>query len=70
MGDNRKYDEFYRGQVRELLSNYGRVDMLWFDHVAGNWRNYRFRELFETIYRLQPDILVNNRAAAFFQPTE
>ena len=69
VGDNRKYDEFYRGQVRELLSNYGRVDLLWFDHVAGNWRDYRFPELFEMIYRLQPGILVNNRAAAFFQPT-
>ena len=69
MGDNRKYDEFYRGQVRELLSNYGRVDMLWFDHVAGNWRDYQFPELFQMIYRLQPGILVNNRAAAFFQPT-
>ena len=69
VGDNRKYDAFYRGQVRELLSNYGRVDLLWFDHVAGNWRDYRFRELFEMIYRLQPGILVNNRAAAFFQPT-
>ncbi len=68
VGDNHKYDEFYRGQVRELLSNYGRVDLLWFDHVAGNWRDYRFPELFESIYRLQPGILVNNRAAAFFQP--
>ena len=45
------------------------VDLLWFDHVAGNWRDYRFPELFEMIYRLQPGILVNNRAAAFFQPT-
>jgi alpha-L-fucosidase len=69
VGDNRKYDDFYRGQVRELLSNYGRVDMLWFDHVAGNWRDYRFPELFQMIYGLQPGILVNNRAAAFFQPT-
>jgi alpha-L-fucosidase len=67
---NAKYDEYYRGQVRELLSNYGRVDMLWFDHVAGNWRDYRFDELFRTIYGLQPAILVNNRAAKFILPTE
>lgn len=69
VGDNRQYDEFYRGQVRELLSDYGRVDIIWFDHVAGNWRDYRFQELFEMIYRLQPGILVNNRAAAFIRPT-
>ena len=67
---NIKYDEFYRGQVRELLSDYGTVDMLWFDHVAGNWRDYRFDKLFRTIYQLQPRILVNNRAARFVLPTE
>jgi alpha-L-fucosidase len=67
---NARYDEFYRGQVRELLSNYGQVDMLWFDHVAGNWRDYRFDELFRMIYQLQPAILVNNRAAKFIRPTE
>lgn len=69
VGDNRKYDEFYRGQVRELLSNYGRVDMLWFDHVAGNWRDYQFEKLFDVLYRLQPGILVNDRAARFIRPT-
>ena len=55
---------------RQLLSNYGRVDMLWFDHVAGNWRDYRFPELFETIYRLQPGTWWNNRAAAFFEAAD
>jgi alpha-L-fucosidase len=67
---NAKYNDFYHGQVRELLFNYGKVDLLWFDHVAGNWRDYRFQELFDMIYRLQPAILVNNRAAAFIRPTE
>jgi alpha-L-fucosidase len=56
--------------VRELLSNYGKVDMLWFDHVAGNWRDYRFDELFKMIYELQPGILVNNRAAKFITKTD
>jgi alpha-L-fucosidase len=67
---NRKYDEFYRGQVRELLSNYGQVDVLWFDHVSGNWGDYRYDELFRSMYALQPKILVNNRAAAFIRPTK
>ncbi|HUW62998.1 MAG TPA: alpha-L-fucosidase [Candidatus Bathyarchaeia archaeon] len=70
VGDNRKYDEFYMGQVRELLSNYGRVDMMWFDHVAGNWRDYNFQELFNMVYRLQPGILVNDRAARFIRETQ
>lgn len=69
VGDNRKYDAFYTGQVRELLTDYGRVDMIWFDHVAGNWRDYRFRELFDMLGRLQPGILVNDRAARFIRAT-
>ena len=69
VGDNKKYNDFYEGQVRELLTNYGTVDILWFDHVAGNWRDYRFEQLFKMIYSLQPDILINDRAARFFRPT-
>ncbi len=70
VGDNMKYDAFYRGQVRELLTNYGRVDMLWFDHVAGNWHDYKFQELFDMLHQLQPGILVNDRAARFIRATE
>lgn len=65
VGDNSKYNDFYHGQLRELLTNYGEVALLWFDHVAGTWADYRFRELFEMIHELQPGILVNNRAARF-----
>lgn len=70
VGDKRKYDEFYRGQVRELLTNYGRVDLMWFDGVAGNWRDYRFEALFAMMNKLQPGIAVNNRAAAFLFPPD
>jgi alpha-L-fucosidase len=65
VGDNSAYNDFYHGQIRELLSDYGRVDLLWFDHVSGRWDQYRFRELFEMIHGLQPGILINNRAARF-----
>ena len=37
VGDNSKYNDFYHGQIRELLSNYGEVSVMWFDHVAGDW---------------------------------
>jgi len=69
VGDNKKYDEFYRAQVRELLSNYGVVDVMWFDHVGGrDWGKWKFDELFEMMYQLQPKLIVNNRAAAFCGP--
>ena len=31
IGDNRKYHEYIKGQLTELLSNYGQVDVMWFD---------------------------------------
>ena len=41
------------GQVRELLSNYGKIDVIWFD---GHW----FPNVFESI-RESPDALNQNR---------
>jgi alpha-L-fucosidase len=61
-GDNAKYDQWYRTQIEELLSNYGSVSVLWFDSVGGNdWGKWKFDELFSMMYRLQPRLLVNNR---------
>ena len=69
VGDNKKYDEFYRAQVKELLSNYGAVDVMWFDHVGGrDWGKWKFDELFAMMYQLQSKLIVNNRAAAFCGP--
>ena len=66
VGDNKKYDAWYRGQVRELLNNYGKVDVMWFDHVGGqDWSKWDFASLFEMMYAAQPDLIVNNRAAKF-----
>jgi alpha-L-fucosidase len=61
-GDNAKYDQWYRAQIEELLSNYGQVDVVWFDSVGGNdWGKWKFDELFAMMYRLQPGLLINNR---------
>ena len=63
---NKKYNDFYEGQIRELLTNYGKVDIMWFDHSAGKWSDYTFDRLFDMMYSLQGDnLLVNNRAAKF-----
>ncbi|MBJ7285588.1 MAG: alpha-L-fucosidase [Akkermansiaceae bacterium] len=69
VGDNVKYDEFYRAQIKELLENYGQVDVMWFDHVGGrDWGKWKFDELFEMMYKLQPKLIVNNRATKFCGP--
>lgn len=49
-------------QIRELLTNYGKIDVIWFD---GSWERtpeqWRAKELAKTIRELQPDILINDR---------
>lgn len=69
VGDNARYDAWYRGQVEELLSRYGQVDVMWFDHVGGrDWSKWRFDELFAMMYAKQPKLIVNDRAARFCGP--
>lgn len=58
-----RYLEFLFGQVRELLSGYGRIDVIWFD---GQWERqppdlWKPVELRDMIKKLQPEILINDR---------
>lgn len=49
-----KRAELVRGQVSELLSNYGKIDLIWFDGGKGEISN-------DEVRRLQPGIVVNRR---------
>jgi alpha-L-fucosidase len=50
-------------QVRELLTNYGKVDILWFDGMTpGDTNVWRSGELNAMARKLQPGILINDRA--------
>jgi len=50
-------------QVRELLTNYGKVDILWFDGMTpGDTNVWRSGDLTRMARQLQPDILINDRA--------
>ena len=60
-GDNSKYRAFYAGQLRELLTNYGEIDILWFDNTTGPVDKWDWQGVMDMIYKLQPDILVNDR---------
>ena len=57
-----RYLEYLFGQVAELCTNYGQLDVMWFD---GQWERpapwWRPTELRALIRRLQPDCLVNDR---------
>lgn len=58
-----RYVEYYlKGQLRELIQNYGPLGILWFD---GEWIKDWSREMgwnvYDYVLSLQPDIIVNNR---------
>lgn len=56
------FRDYVHAQVRELLTHYGPLDVLWFDgawpHPAAVWRS---QEIVEMARALQPHILLNNR---------
>lgn len=71
--DMHRYAEFMRNQVRELLTNYGKIDILWFDFYiratendrpcwqAKGAKEWEAEELIKLARSLQPDIIINNR---------
>ena len=64
--DMNKYREYLHNQVRELLTNYGKVDMLWLDfsYPGENGKGYQdwdSEKLIKMVRQLQPNILVNDR---------
>jgi alpha-L-fucosidase len=69
--DIRKYAEYLHGQTRELLTLFGKIDIMWFDFSYANrdwgWSKGKGKEdwqseaLMAMVRQLQPDILVNDR---------
>ena len=56
-----KYVQYMHGQVRELLSNYGSISVIWFDGLGGSALDWDAEHLLPAIRQLQPNILINNR---------
>lgn len=54
---NKRYGEYVKGQLDELLTDYGKIDLLWFDGSMPCGEVYPL----ERIRELQPDIVVNPR---------
>jgi alpha-L-fucosidase len=55
------YLAYLKIQVRELLTNYGPVDILWFDGLGKSANEYDGEALNIIARKLQPRILINNR---------
>lgn len=66
--DMSKYREYMKNQLTELLTNYGKIDILWADFSFPDKRGFgkgkedwNSVELIKLIRKLQPGIIVNNR---------
>jgi alpha-L-fucosidase len=58
----KRFVAYTHGLIRELMTNYGKIDVLWYDvswplDVKG-WESERMNQM---VFELQPDIIVNNR---------
>ena len=58
----RRFVDYVHGQIRELLTNYGKIDILWYDVAwpldAAGWESEKMNAM---VFQLQPEIIVNNR---------
>ncbi|MCK4422967.1 MAG: alpha-L-fucosidase [Candidatus Omnitrophica bacterium] len=68
--DIKKYAEYLHGQVKELLTEFGKIDILWFDFsynrkqdgMKGKGKDdWESEKLLKMIRELMPDIIINNR---------
>lgn len=72
-GNYDSYYTFMKGQLGELLTNYGPINCLWFD---GQWArtdagfDWRLPELFDYVRSIQPTCLVGNNSHVSLQPGE
>ncbi|MHC1766263.1 MAG: alpha-L-fucosidase [Verrucomicrobiia bacterium] len=58
-----RYEQYLRAQVKELITQYGPLGILWFD-VPQHFDRARGQGVIDLVRSLQPDVIVNNRSGA------
>lgn len=61
--DFSRYVEYMHNQVRELCTNYGKIDIMWFDFSYGEMQGEKWEatKLVKMVRELQPGIIIDNR---------
>ena len=64
--DMARYRRYLFAQTKELLTRYGKIDIIWYDFTTPykygkNWKDWDAIELLRQTKRLQPGIIVNDR---------
>lgn len=67
-----RYLTYMHGQVKELLTNYGKIDIMWFDFSYDNMTGEKWKatELVRMIRSIQPDIIIDNRLGGNIRAAE
>ena len=75
--DPKEYDDYVAEQLTELMTNYGKIDILWLDFSYGDepdnphWKpwmkgkgadDWESEKLIATVRKYQPDIIIDNRS--------
>lgn len=57
---------YMHGQIEELVSNYGKIDLLWFDYSYEDMRGeaWKATELVRMVRKHQPNVIIDNRLEA------
>jgi alpha-L-fucosidase len=57
-----RYVAYMKGQVKELLTNYGDIGVMWFDgEWEHTWTPERGVDLYDYVRSIAPDVIINNR---------
>jgi alpha-L-fucosidase len=61
--DWENYLKFMHAQVKELVTNYGKLDIIWFDFSYGDKtiEKWKADELIKMVRTYQPDVIIDNR---------
>ncbi|MBW8325089.1 MAG: alpha-L-fucosidase [Prolixibacteraceae bacterium] len=56
------YVSHMKKQLKELLTNYGKIGVIWFDgEWEDTWTHDRGKDLYNYLRKLSPDLIINNR---------
>lgn len=61
--DFNRYLDYMHGQIRELLTNYGKLDIMWFDFSYDNMKceTWQADKIISMVREIQPWIIIDNR---------
>lgn len=59
--NHENYRAYMYEHLRTLLSDYGKIDGVWFDCLGTSWKDWNTPEMVKMMRELQPGLLINSR---------